>query len=286
MEKTVSVIPKKIHYCWFGRNPKPKMAEKCIRSWKKYLKGYEIIEWNEDNYDISQKPHYVREAYENKKWAYVSDYARFDILFQYGGVYFDTDVEVIRDMSRLLEKGAFMGCEKDGLVSGADEKSKGKKTVNPGLGIAVAPGLGIYKEILDSYQEDRFILEDGSFNYKTIVTRTTDILIGHGLKNICEIQNVGGITIYPTEYFCPKSFEDGIIRKTSNTYSIHHFDSSWYTEEQQQRKKQKWDKAKQREQREKKKRRSQRKKQVRNIIACAVGFVFGERFLAWLKNKI
>lgn len=107
------MIPKKIHYCWFGRKPLPESAKKCIASWKKFFHDYEIIEWNEDNYDVNKIP-YIQQAYEAKKYAFVSDYARFDVLYQYGGVYFDTDVEVIRPFEDILEKGAFMGCETDG----------------------------------------------------------------------------------------------------------------------------------------------------------------------------
>ena len=104
------MIPKIIHYCWFGGNPLPELAIKCIESWKKYLPDYEIKEWNESNFDINCCA-YVREAYEAKKWAFVSDYARFWILYQHGGLYFDTDVELIKSIDDLIVKGAFMGCE-------------------------------------------------------------------------------------------------------------------------------------------------------------------------------
>ena len=131
------MIPKKIHYCWFGRNPLPESAKKCIASWRKYFPDYEIIEWNEDNYDVNKIP-YTQQAYAAKKYAFVSDYARFDILYQHGGIYFDTDVEVIKSFDDVLEHGAFMGCEIDG-------SSRSGIAVAPGLGIAAAPGLGLYK---------------------------------------------------------------------------------------------------------------------------------------------
>ena len=102
------MIPKIIHYCWFGRNPLPDSAKKCIESWRKFFPEYEIKEWNEDNFDVHLIP-YVEEAYNAKKYAFVSDYARFWILYFYGGVYFDTDVEVIRPMDDILAKGGFMG---------------------------------------------------------------------------------------------------------------------------------------------------------------------------------
>ena len=101
------MIPKIIHYCWFGRKPLPPLAVKCIESWKKYLPDYTIKEWNEDNFDINIVP-YTREAYEVGKYAFVSDYARFYILYHHGGLYFDTDVEVIRPMDDLVGRGAFL----------------------------------------------------------------------------------------------------------------------------------------------------------------------------------
>lgn len=212
---SINEIPKKIHYCWFGRNPLPKSALKCIESWKKYFPDYEIIQWNEDNYDVN-KIKYTREAYQAKKYAFVSDYARFDILYHEGGVYFDTDVEVIKSFDDILANGAFMGCEIDGLTS-----------VNPGLGIAVAPGLGIYKEILNYYAGQNFLNEDGTINQETVVTKTTKILREQGMKNVKEIQKIGGITIYPKEYFNPMNNNTGVIDITENTHSIHWYSMSW-----------------------------------------------------------
>lgn len=207
-----------IHYCWFGRNPLPPLALKCIESWKKYCPDYEIKEWNEDNFDI-HCCRYVEEAYMMKKWAFVADYARFYVLYQYGGIYFDTDVEVLKPLDPILKKGAFMGCEIDG--------GQRDICVNPGLGAAVNPGLGILKEILDFYGSLRFIKADGRLNLTTVVQYTTEMLFGHGLQNISGIQNVEGIWIYPTEYFCPKDYATGKTVITDNTYTIHHFDGSW-----------------------------------------------------------
>lgn len=136
------MIPKIIHYCWFGRNPLPPEAEKCIASWRKYLPDYEIKEWNEDNFDVNIIP-YTAEAYEVEKYAFVSDYARFWILYKYGGVYFDTDVEVIRPMDDILAKGNFMGFETD-----PDGKIRNVMSVNPGLGLGVVSGLGLMKKCL------------------------------------------------------------------------------------------------------------------------------------------
>lgn len=214
------MIPKVIHYCWFGRNPLPALAIKCINSWKKFLPDYEIKEWNEDNFDINMIP-YVKEAYESKKYAFVSDYARFWILYNYGGLYFDTDVEVIKNLDDIVAKGPFMGCEK--------EPQKGATTlgVAPGLGLGVAPGHSLYKEILDYYSTLHFINEDGTLNLRTVVEYITSILEKHGLRPSAEIQECAGVYIYPKDYFCPKSFEDLKIRITPNTYTIHHFSASW-----------------------------------------------------------
>lgn len=207
------MIPKVIHYCWFGGNPLPDDAKKCIESWKKFFPGYEIKEWNERNFDITCC-NYVKEAYEAKKWAFVSDYARFWILYHEGGVYFDTDVEVIKDMSDIIAQGAFMGCETDYKCA-------------PGLGLGVNPGLGLYREIMDEYLQAHFINRDGSYNYKTVVKRTTDIVKKYGFRNSIEIQNVAGIIIYPPEYFCPMNYTTGKLNITDNTRTIHWYTASW-----------------------------------------------------------
>ena len=213
------MIPKVIHYCWFGRNPLPPLAVKCIESWRKFLPDYEIREWNEDNFDVDAIP-YTREAYEARKYAFVSDYARFKILYEYGGLYFDTDVEVIRPLDDIIARGPFMGCERD--ATGATAPS-----VAPGLGLGVNPGLGLYRELLDLYATLHFRNADGSLNFKTVVQYTTELLCEHGLRNTSEVQEVAGVWIYPKEYFCPKSYEDGKIRLTDNTVCIHHFAGSW-----------------------------------------------------------
>lgn len=221
------MIPQIIHYCWFGNKEKPKLVKKCIKSWKKFLPDYEIKEWNEDNFDVNIIP-YVKEAYEAKKYAFVSDYARFWILYHYGGLYFDTDVEIIRPMSHIIERGAFMGCENE--VIGAREDNDNCDDipqVAPGLGLGCNIALGIYKEILDYYQTLHFINEDGSQNLHTVVEFTTNILIKHGLKSTNEIQLCADIYIYPKDYFCPISYTDMKLRKTENTVSIHHYAGSW-----------------------------------------------------------
>ena len=180
------MIPKVIHYCWFGGNPLPELALKCIESWKKFCPDYEIKEWNETNYDV-RSCRYISEAYDAGKWAFVSDYARFDILYKYGGIYFDTDVELVSSIDDILQRGPFMGTQKGNPI-----------IVAPGLGIAAAEGMPIYKSILDFYKNKSFYYPDGSPNTTTVVTYTTKILKEFGLKNESEeIQCVGGIYIYP-----------------------------------------------------------------------------------------
>lgn len=215
------MIPKVIHYCWFGGNPLPDLAKKCIASWKKYLPDYEIKEWNETNFDL-RCCNYVKEAYEAKKWAFVSDYARFWILYNYGGIYFDTDVEIIKDMSDIIKKGAFMGCE-------TSEKCA------PGLGLGVNPGLGLYEEILDNYQKSHFLNSDGTNNYETVVDRTTNILKKHGFKECYVIQKIADVMIYPPEYFCPMDYTTGKLNITENSCSIHWYDASWLDDRMKKR---------------------------------------------------
>ncbi len=215
-------IPKIIHYCWFGGKPLPVSAKKCIESWKKFFPDYEIRRWDESNYNVN-KISYTRDAYAAKKFAFVSDYARFDILYQYGGLYFDTDVEIIRPMEDIIMVGSFMGCEHP-YQPGASPDSL---FVNPGLGLGLSPGLGLNRKILDYYESTSFIMSGGHSNPETVVTHTTRLLCQYGLKNTSEIQEVEGIRIYPVDYFCPISTADGKMRITDNTRSIHHYDQSW-----------------------------------------------------------
>ena len=215
------MIPKIIHYCWFGRNPLPPLAIKCIESWKKYLPDYEITEWNEDNFDINIIP-YTKEAYEAKKYAFVSDYVRFWILYKYGGLYFDTDVEVIKPMDDIIARGPFMGCENEVKEGGATALA-----VAPGLGLGVNPGLSLYKEMLDLYGSLHFMMPDGSLNLTTVVKYTTEVLCKYGLKNINAIQFCADIWIYPKEYFCPINYRTNQRFDTDNTHSIHHYAASW-----------------------------------------------------------
>lgn len=229
------MIPKIIHYCWFGRNPMPESAQKCIASWKKFLPDYEIWQWSEEplqeNEDENENRladkvlafdvnsiRYTKEAYEAKKYAFVSDYARFWILYRYGGLYFDTDVEVIKPMDDIIEQGPFMGCESSGATN---------LIVNPGVGLGITPGLGFIAEMLEKYADLHFLNEDGTINQKTIVSYTTEQLFMHGLEKKDEIQKVDGVWIYPQDYFNPLDDLTGKLRKTENTRSVHWFMNSW-----------------------------------------------------------
>ena len=215
------MIPKKIHYCWFGRNPLPDSALRCIASWKKYLPDYEILEWNEDNFDVNSIQ-YIAQAYKVKKYAFVSDYARFKILYEHGGLYFDTDVEVIKPMEEIGSRGPFLGFE----INPVAGKTHG--AVNPGLGMGALQGMPLYKSILDYYHNLDFILSDGRQNISdAVVNITTRELIKEGMQQQRGIQSVADIFVYPLDYFNPFDDATGRLNKTHNTYTIHWYSKTW-----------------------------------------------------------
>ena len=213
------MIPKIIHYCWFGRNPLPVSAKKCIASWRKYMPGYEIKEWNEDNFDVNIIP-YTQQAYKAKKYAFVSDYARYWILYHNGGVYFDTDVEIIKPLDEIIERGAFMGVEKGAMFNHLP-------MVNPGLGIGAESHHLFYEKMLEKYQNHPFLLSNGACNPDAVVKMTTVELQSRGLAISNMVQNVCNIWIYPSDYFCPMDSTTGILSITDRSVSIHHFIGSW-----------------------------------------------------------
>ena len=232
------MIPKVIHYCWFGGAPKPKSVLRCIDSWKKHCRGFEIREWTEKDFDVTQNL-FTKQAYEAKAWGFVPDYIRLWIIYTHGGIYLDTDVQVIRDLSALLKHKAFAGFEDDSYVA-------------LGLGFGAEPGDPLIYEHMQQYEAMRFILEDGSQNRKGSPQHTTEFLLEKGLQQKCrEAQQVGSMTIYPPEYFCPKNFHTGLMNITPNTYSIHQYDSSWFTEEEQEQKKKRWKAMKARQRKDK-----------------------------------
>ena len=207
MEK--KMIPKKIHYCWFGRNPLPQKAEKCIASWKKYCPDYEITEWNEDNFDFDKSP-YLRWCYEHKKWAFLSDLARLIIVYENGGIYFDTDVELIRCPDELLGYDAFFGFENNEYVA-------------TGLGFGAAAGHQTVLAMIEQYSDFK---EDENGEMKMIgcPTLNTKALLCYGLELNGQKQEVGGAVILPADYLNPFEDATGRLNKTSNTISIH-----WYS---------------------------------------------------------
>lgn len=207
------MIPHKIHYCWFGYNKKPKLIEKCINSWKAYLPDWEIIEWNESNYDV-HKNAYISEAYRQRKWAFVVDYARFDILNDQGGVFLDTDVELLHPIpEKFLEYEAFTGFESD-------------KTVNPGLIYASIPGQAMLKEIVSAYETKEFGNKiDGRI--ENIVDVVTGVLKKQGLQGNNSFQIIDGVAVFPKEYFCCFNHEIQAFETTEQTISVHHYYASW-----------------------------------------------------------
>ena len=228
------MIPKKIHYCWFGGNPKPKLAKKCIKSWKKFCPDYEIIEWNESNLDIEAAPLYIRQAYEVKKYGFVPDYFRVKIIYDQGGIYLDTDVEIIKPIDDLLYRKTFFGFETD-------------KFVNLGHGFGGEKGQSIFKEIMNQYNDLTFIKEDGSFNMLPSPQINTEVFAKHGLALKNEIQVLDNyITVFPKDFFSPKNWGEEKLTITKNTYSIHWFSASWLPKNWRKKEKQKKRKEKRR----------------------------------------
>lgn len=207
------MIPKKIHYCWFGRGQMPELARKCIESWKKYLPEYEVKEWNEDNFDLNSYP-YVREAYDNKKFAFVTDVVRLYALYNEGGIYMDTDVEVLKPLDQFLSHHAFSGFEDDkNIPTGIMASEKGGKWA---------------KDNLDYYIGKHFVKEDGTLDMTTNVTTITNYMLPLGLQQNNTYQDFPNlITFYPKDFFCPKSHDDNKLYITKNTHTIHHFSGSW-----------------------------------------------------------
>ncbi|MCQ5184593.1 glycosyltransferase family 32 protein [Phascolarctobacterium faecium] len=210
------MIPKVIHYCWFGGKPLPEDVKRYIKTWKKYCPDYEIKEWNESNFDVKQNQ-YCREAYEAKKWAFVSDYVRLKVLYDYGGIYMDTDVEVCKPLDDLLSYSFLSGFETENQIQ---------------TGV-VAAGLDnkLVSYLLSYYAEKDFKNKDGSYDMTTNVITITKMLKDKyhiKLNNTFQIFGDNN-AIFPLEYFCAKDFFSGKVLKTENTYTIHHFNGSWLT---------------------------------------------------------
>lgn len=206
------MIPKTIHYCWFGRGKMPLVAERCIASWHRFLPDYKLQLWNEDSFDITSVP-YVKEAYEARKFAFVTDYVRLYALYHQGGIYMDTDVEVVKNLDILLSLPAFSGFESDHEIP---------------TGIMASEAHNAWtSEQLRYYTGRHFRRHDGSYDYTTNVEIMSGIMSANGfvLKNSYQIYKEC-MHMFPKDYFCPKS-RTGIITLTANTYCIHHFEGSW-----------------------------------------------------------
>lgn len=203
------MIPKKIHYCWFGRGELTVKAKKCIQSWKKYCPDYEIIEWNEDNFDVHQNE-YTKKVYTEKKYAFLSDYARLKVVYEHGGVYLDVDVELVKSLDDLLENDAFFGFET-------------KEFINTGVGFGAKQGCIAVKTLLEEYNQ----LLDGTKDVIGCPKLNTEGLIKLGLERNGQLQKLDECTVYPAEYFNPYDDPTGRLNKTRNTYSIHWYAKSW-----------------------------------------------------------
>jgi len=207
------MIPKIIHYCWFGRGEMPEMALRCIESWHKFMPDYEYKLWNEDNFDINCNA-YVKEAYGAKKYAFVSDYVRLYALFSEGGIYLDTDVEALKSFDDLLYLSGFIGFE-------------GTKYIPIGTGtIACMPNGDWVKEQLDAYEDIHFIKPDGAYDLLTNPFRITSIMKRNGFVQDGKEQIYKDMHVFPVDYFCPRQ-TTGEIFITENTYCDHHFMGSW-----------------------------------------------------------
>lgn len=211
-------IPKIIHYCWVGGNAKPQSVQYCIESWKRCCPDYEIREWNETNYDFT-KNEYMRQAYEAKKWGFVPDYARLDIIYEYGGIYLDTDVEMVRSFDPLLENACFFGFEDTG---------DGAYFVNCGHGFGAEPHHEAVRTVRDLY--DQLTFDGSAVNPVASPHYTTQSLRQLGLVQENRDQTLSGVQVYASDVLCPKNFRTGKLHRTDRTVSIHHFTASWVDE--------------------------------------------------------
>lgn len=217
-----TMIPKTIHYCWFGHNEKPKLANKCIESWREFCPDYKIVEWNEDNFDICQYP-YAQYCYDTKRWAFLSDFVRLVVVYENGGIYFDTDVEVIKPIDVFLQYQSFYGFEDDEFVA-------------TGLGFGAEKYSKTVKSILDEYLS-MTPKPDGSFEIIGCPHLNTSGLLPFGLIVNGKRQSIEGAEIFSPEYFNPFDDSKGILKLTNNTYCINHYGKSWMSKRERVRSK-------------------------------------------------
>jgi mannosyltransferase OCH1-like enzyme len=221
-------IPKIIHYCWFGGNPLPELALKCIASWKKKCPDYELMLWNEENFDLNTIP-FTKQAVKAKKWAFINDYIKGYSVYYYGGINLDVDVELLKPLDENMLRHSCFGGFEDGIH------------VAPGLVFAGEKGSIIAKDIMDFYGSYNFIKKNGELNLTPSPKIFTNILLKYGLKQDDSYQELGIFTVYPSEYFCAKNFYTGKIKITEHTYSIHYYDGSWTSDEQKEKTQERWD---------------------------------------------
>lgn len=207
-------IPKIIHYCWFGKKEKPNMVKKCIGTWRNILSDYQIIEWNEENFDINSNI-FTKQAYNNGRYAFVSDYVRVYALYNYGGIYLDTDVEVIKEFTDdILKNNSFWGFEEKNFIATST--------------IGAKKGNSFIKQFLDSYNCKKFVKCDGTVDTLTNVAVVSELVKEIGIKLDGTFQKIDGIaTFYPQEYFSPYDYINCYSKRADNTYTEHHFYKSW-----------------------------------------------------------
>ena len=208
------MIPKIIHYCWFGRGEMPKMMKKCIKSWKKFCPDWEIIQWNEDNFDVNSTL-WTKQAYEAKKFAFVADYVRILVLCQRGGVYLDTDQELVKPLDAFLHHSAFLGfLDATNISAGV---------------IGTEKEHSIMQQMLSYYEGKTFLSADGE-DIKPNTNWMTDILLAQGLKLDDSYQELGNVVVYPQTYFCPTSCVSIEDKTGEHTVALHHWAMTWRTE--------------------------------------------------------
>ena len=216
------MLPKIIHYCWFGGNEKPEAAKKCIASWRTNCPDYELREWNEGNVSLENCPQYVRDAYAAKKYAYVTDFVRLKVLYDHGGFYMDTDVELLKSLDSFLGDQGVIGFENNEFV-------------NSGQMLAAEAGHPILMEMMERYEGIDFYRPDGSMYLLGCPHVNTEALVNHGLVKNGREQTVAGFHVYPADWFNPLNSATGELAKTENTVSIHWYSMSWIPKWKQRR---------------------------------------------------
>lgn len=235
------MIPKIIHFSWISDDPYPPLIQKCIASWKKYAPDYEIIRWDKDRFDLSSLA-FTQQAYERKKWAFISDFQRLYALYHHGGIYLDSDVELVKPLDPLLENPAFLGFQNPDLL---EMWVLGFEKGHPWV-----------KRMLDYYNDRPFITADGSMDEKPNTFIVTEIsLEEYGLTLGDEEQYIAGdVRVYPQRFFAPAILLPGKMSVTKDTYAIHHFTGAWKSPEWQAIEKTK-----------------KRKQALRNVIRLFIG---------------